>query len=230
MAASRESEATLDREHGDRAPSIEAASARPATPQAGTVPPGEALERLVAGNRKFQAAESPQLDPFEKQRQVLLAGQAPHAVVLACSDSRVIPDFIFSQGLGDLFVVRVAGNYPDDLVLGSIEFAVAQLGSRLVMVLGHEKCGAVQAVYDALATSQPLPDHMSAFERLMGPGLRASVRAGASQEEAVRANLRAAVAELRASQPVLQAAVASGLIQIVGAEYHLGDGAVKLVD
>jgi carbonic anhydrase len=199
-------------------------------PQGGTVTPGEALARLVAGNRKFQAAESPQLDPFEKQRHLLIAGQAPHAVVLACSDSRVIPDFIFSQGLGDLFVVRVAGNYPDDLVLGSIEFAVAELGARLVIVLGHEGCGAVKAVCDALATSQPLPDHMSAFERLMGPGLRASVQTGASQDEAVLANVRAAVAELRSAPPVLEASATSGHIQIVGAEYRLANGAVTLVD
>ncbi len=142
----------------------------------------------------------------------------------------MLPDFIFLQGLGDLFVVRVAGNYPDDLVLGSIEFAVAQLGSRLVMVLGHEKCGAVKAVYEALATATPLPDHLSAFERLMGPGLRASVEAGATQDEAVRANVRAAVAELRAAGPVLRDAVANGQIRIVGAEYRLADGEVTLLD
>jgi carbonic anhydrase len=199
-------------------------------PQGGTVSPGEALARLISGNRKFREADPPLLDPFEERRRALLEGQAPHAVVLACSDSRVIPDFIFGQGLGDLFVVRVAGNYPDDLVLGSIEFAVAELGARLVMVLGHENCGAVRAVYDALATSQPLPDHMSAFEQLMGPGLSASVQAGATQDEAIRANVHAAVAALRAAPPVLHAAVASGRIEIVGAEYRLGDGAVTLVD
>ena len=112
-------------------------------PPTGTVAPGEALALLMAGNNKFQSADLPRVDAIEERRQMLLDGQAPHAVVLACSDSRVSPDLIFAQGLGDLFVVRVAGNFPDDLVLGSIEFAITELGARLVMVLGHEKCGAV---------------------------------------------------------------------------------------
>jgi carbonic anhydrase len=229
--ASRESEAAPL--GGGRAAPIALLTASPAqsvAPPTGTVAPGEALAQLMAGNNKFQSADLPQVDAIEERRQMLLDGQAPHAVVLACSDSRVSPDLIFAQGLGDLFVVRVAGNFPDDLVLGSIEFAITELGSRLVMVLGHEKCGAVQAVYGALATSSSLPGHLATFERLLSPGLRASVQAGATQDEAVRANVRAAVAELRSSSPVLDSAVASGRVQVVGAEYRLASGAVTLVD
>jgi carbonic anhydrase len=196
----------------------------------GAVTPADALARLVAGNEQFQKTNLAEIKALEERGRMVFGGQAPHSTILSCSDSRVDPNAIFLKGLGELFVVRVAGNYPDDLVLASIEFAVAYLGSRLVMVLGHEKCGAVKAVYDALATAKPLPVHLATFERLMSPGLKQPVEDGVDENEAVRANVRAAVASLRSSPPVLQSAVASGHIRVVGAQYHLANGAVTLVD
>ncbi len=194
------------------------------------VAPSEALERLIDGNKRFLAADLQPASKLEERREMLVAGPSPHTAILACADSRVIPNYIFLQGLSDLFVVRVAGNYPDDLVLASIEFAVAQLGTRLIMVLGHQSCGAVHAVYNALATTTPLPKNLSILEELMGPGIAPTVREKGTEDQAVRANVRAAVDVLRRSPPVLESAVKSGHVQIVGAKYQLEDGAVTLVE
>jgi carbonic anhydrase len=192
--------------------------------------PERLLGRLMAGNQRFLGNDFPSFSGIAQKREALEHGQAPFAAVLSCADSRVVPNLIFVQGLGDLFITRVAGNYPDDLVIGSIEYAVEHLGTRLIMVLGHEGCGAVQAVYEALQTQKPLPPHLSTIERYIGPGIRDVVQSRGSAKAAVQANARAAVAALKATQPVLAEGVESGHLLIVGGYYYLGTGAVKLLE
>ncbi|HYL28201.1 MAG TPA: carbonic anhydrase, partial [Candidatus Nitrosotalea sp.] len=144
--------------------------------------------------------------------------------------SRVVPEAIFLQTIGQLFVTRVAGNYPDDLVIGSLEYAVEHLGTRLVMVLGHQNCGAVKAVYDAIEEKKPLPPHLATIEKGIGPGIAGIVRKDGSMMDAVEANVRAAAATLRASGPVLSEAANAKRIRIVGGVYRLGSGEVQLLE
>src|SRR5215218_7417660 len=122
--------------------------------------PADALKAIMEGNARFVAAKAAYPHQTVEQRTSVAGGQHPIAVVLSCSDSRVPPELVFDQGLGDLFVVRVAGNVADDAVIASIEYAVEHLGPTLVVVLGHEKCGAVAATLDAVKTGGAVPGHL----------------------------------------------------------------------
>ena len=197
-----------------------------ASPPAAKVSPEQLLRRLMDGNRRFLNNDFPPLTKVAEKREMLNDHQEPYAVVLSCADSRVVPNFVFVQGLGDLFVTRVAGNYPDDLVTGSIEYAIEHLGSRLVMVLGHENCGAVEAVYTAMQKKSPLPPHLSRIEALLRPGMEDVVRTHGTLHQAVEANVRAAVAQLKSSPPVIEEASAAGRVLVVGAYYRLDTGEV----
>ncbi len=201
-----------------------------AAPGATSVPPDTALGLLMAGNKRFVENDFPKKTQIDEKREMLAEGQAPFAAILGCSDSRIIPNIIFVRGLGDLFVARVAGNYPDDLVTASLEYTVEHLGTRLIMVLGHQRCGAVEAVYSAIETKTPLPPHLSTIERLIAPGIAAAVAAHGSQDAAIEANVRAAVKTLEGSPPVISRGVASGSVRVVGAMYHLRSGLVTLLD
>ncbi|HEV3090580.1 MAG TPA: carbonic anhydrase [Candidatus Cybelea sp.] len=204
-----------------------AGAAAPA--ETSTVPPEQLLGRLMAGNRRFLDNDFPPLNRMAEKREVLLETQHPYAAILSCSDSRVVPNFVFVQGMGDLFIARVAGNYPDDLVIGSLEYAVEHLGTRLIVVLGHQNCGAVKAVYSAIANNAPLPAHLSTIEQLIAPGIAATVHANGTPDEAIIANVRAAVARLKAAPPVISKGVQSDGVLVVGALYHLASGEVTLV-
>ncbi|HLY01248.1 MAG TPA: carbonic anhydrase [Candidatus Cybelea sp.] len=193
---------------------------------AAKVSPEQLLGRLMAGNRRFLNNDFPPLTKIAEKREMLTEHQEPYAVILSCADSRVVPNFVFVQGVGDLFVTRVAGNYPDDLVTGSIEYAIEHLGSRLVMVLGHENCGAVEAVYKAIQKNSPLPSHLSRIEALIRPGIEDVVRARGTVHQAVEANVRAAVARLKSSPPVIEEESAAGRVLVVGAIYRLDTGEV----
>jgi carbonic anhydrase len=188
------------------------------------------LVRLMAGNKRFVNNDFPTLTKLAEKRELLKDTQEPYAAILACADSRVIPNLIFVQGLGDLFVARVAGNYPDDLVTGSLEYAVEHLGTRLIMVLGHQNCGAVKAVYSSVADDTPLPPHLSTIERLIAPGIASVVRARGTIKEAIDANVRAAKITLTSTSSVLAAGVKSGRVLITGGVYTLGSGVVNLVE
>lgn len=202
-----------------------------ASPPAGAESSAERLlGRLMAGNKRFVDNDFPPPNRVAEKRELLKETQAPFAAILGCSDSRVIPNLIFVQGIGDLFVARVAGNYPDDLVTASIEYAIEHLGTRLVVVLGHQNCGAVKAVYSAIETGKQLPPHLSTIERLMSPGIESVVRAHGSAKAAVEANVRAAVATLRATSPLLSDGVKSGHLLLAGGVYYLGSGEVRLLD
>ncbi len=204
--------------------------ARSAAPAGPGVEPREALAQLMAGNRRFVANDFPPANWIAEKRALLVESQAPFAAILSCADSRVIPEFIFEQGIGQLFVTRVAGNYPDDLVTGSLEYAIEHLGTRLIVVLGHQNCGAVKAVYSAIETKTPLPKHLSSIEGLIAPGIESVVHAHGSLDDAIEANVRAAVSALQAAPPVLSKNVSSGHLMIAGAYYQLGTGKVRLLD
>ena len=202
----------------------------PGSQQTGTASPERLLGRLMAGNQRFVESDFPTTNHIVEKRELLLDTQAPFAAILGCADSRVIPNLVFVQGLGDLFVTRVAGNFPDDLVTGSIEYAVEHLGTRLIMVLGHQNCGAIKAVYSAIESKQPLPPHLSAIQRLIAPGITSVVRAHGSMDAAVKANVRAAEEALQATSPVISEAVKSGRVLVTGGVYQLGSGKVTLTD
>jgi carbonic anhydrase len=192
--------------------------------------PERLLGQLMAGNKRFVDNDFPSPNKLAEKRELLKDTQAPFAAVLSCSDSRVVPNMVFVQGVGELFVARVAGNYPDDLVIASIEYAIEHLGTRLIMVLGHQNCGAIKAVYSAIETNVPLPTHLSTIERLIAPGIADVVRARGTQREAVEANVRTAVATLKTTRPFLSKGVESGHVLVAGGVYQLGSGEVRLLE
>jgi carbonic anhydrase len=186
----------------------------------------EALTRLVEGNKRFVEMNLAHPDQDAGCRARLSKGQEPFAVILGCSDSRVPPEVVFDQGLGDLFVVRVAGNVADDLGIASIEYAVEHLGSRLIVVLGHERCGAVTAA----VKGGELPGHLPMLVAALKPAVDKAKDAAADAVDAtIVANVELTAAQLKASKPVLAELVEKGEIKIVGARYDLDTGAVELV-
>ncbi len=206
-----------------------AASEGHEAPPAG-VSPDEALARLMAGNGRYAAQRARRPNQTGRRRVEVAAGQHPFAIVLGCADSRVPPEIVFDQGLGDLFVVRVAGNIADDAAVGSLEYGVDHLGAPLILVLGHEGCGAVTAAIEAVEKGGDLPGHLGA---VVGP-IRAAVerargRGGDLLDNAVRANVESVVDRLKASEPVLAAAAKAGRLKIVGGRYALRSGRVDLI-
>jgi carbonic anhydrase len=192
----------------------------------------DGLARLVAGNGRFVSG-SPTNQGRTSARQVeLVDNQAPFAIILGCSDSRVSPEIVFDQGIGDLFVVRVAGNTAmDPILLGSIEYSIAVLGSVLLMVLGHENCGAVKAALSEVQKGTTFPGDIG---NLLGPIVPAAQSVGtlpaASQlDSAIKQNVMNQVQLLGASSAIIQPAVAAGKLKIVGAEYTLGTGKVTIL-
>jgi carbonic anhydrase len=198
----------------------------------------EALERLREGNRRFMAgAKYSVARSSEERRSELVAGQEPVAIILGCSDSRVPAEIIFDQGLGDLFVIRVAGNIVAPSQVASIEFAAERFGTRLVVVLGHSRCGAVTATLEELErpTERRSPNLRSivgrirpAVETLMETELRRHPEA--LLEHAIRANIRAAASQLRHGSQLLEQLIQRDGLLVVGAEYSLETGAVEFFD
>jgi carbonic anhydrase len=198
----------------------------------------EALALLREGNRRFVAG-TPAHDALSSasRRAELALGQAPLAIVLGCSDSRVPAELVFDQGLGDLFVIRVAGNIVAPSQVGSVEFAAERFGTRLVVVLGHSQCGAVTAALDQLQRPEParsrnLASIVDRVRPAVEPLLKLPVAADPERlmAEAVRANVERSVRQLRHGSEILeQLAVADGLL-VIGAEYSLETGAVEFFE
>jgi len=163
-----------------------------------------------------------------KQREELANAQHPFAVIVGCADSRVPPEIVFDQGLGDLFVLRVAGNVIDDHSLGSVEYAVDHLGVRLMVVLGHQRCGAVKAAKETIAAKGKAPAHIQSLVTAIRPAVEATV--SGDLEATVKANVKDVVQALRSSTPVLKAKVDSGDVRVVGAYYSLDTGTVTFLD
>lgn len=198
----------------------------------------EALQRLQEGNRRFAAGQGDSLSRSdENRRRELLAGQEPLAIILGCSDSRVPAEIIFDQGLGDLFVIRVAGNVVAPSLVGSIEFAAEQFGTRLVVVLGHSRCGAVSATLQELGrpSAERSPNLSSIVERIR-PSLQTLLETDLRHDpeallhHAVRANVRASANQIRRASPILENLVQNDGLLIAGAEYDLETGLVDFFD
>ena len=202
------------------------------------IPAFEALERLIEGNRRFAAGMESESGLSRRARRAeLVAGQQPFAIVLGCSDSRVPAEIVFDQGLGDLFVIRVAGNVVAPSQVGSVEFAAERFGSRLVVVLGHSQCGAVAATLEELRRPgenqsrnlRSIVDRIRpAVEGLLATSPATDLEALA--EEAVRANVRVSANQLRHGSEILERLIADDGLLVVGAEYSLETGLVDVLD
>lgn len=194
------------------------------------ITPQAALDRLLAGNARYAAGKPRQRD-FSAGRAARAEAQHPIAAILSCADSRVAPELLFDQAPGDLFVVRVAGNYLNKDVLASLEYGVAVLGTPLVMVLGHSNCGAVKATIQEIQKPQALPGHIWDITDALQRGIGPVVTAGGENllARATRANVAHNVERVAAAQPLLSAAVQAGRTRVVGAEYDLASGKVQLL-
>jgi carbonic anhydrase len=192
--------------------------------------PADALARLLSGNRRFVRGRARHPRQRLADLHEVAAGQHPFAITLGCADSRVPPELLFDQGLGDLFDNRVAGNIVDDLLLGSVEFAVEEFESPLIVVLGHERCGAITATIDAIRTGGTAPGHIGAIVEALRPIVEPVLdEPGDPVENGVRANVRAQVAALTARSGIVAGHVRDGRLAVVGARYDLDDGRVSLV-
>ncbi|HEY7105020.1 MAG TPA: carbonic anhydrase [Acidimicrobiia bacterium] len=189
--------------------------------------PAAALERLQAGNHRFVEGKREHTYRERERREALVGGQHPFAVVVGCSDSRVPPELVFDQGLGDLFTVRVAGNTVDDaLVVGTIEYAVTHAGCDVVVVLGHDQCGAVRAAVDS--DGRPLPGHLSAVVDPIVPVVQSLPDTPPDEllDAAIDANIRRAIDHLRANE-LLADAIRRDALSVVGRRYRLASGIVE---
>lgn len=192
--------------------------------------PDDALKALMDGNARFVATKAAYPNQTAERRTTVAGGQHPIAVILSCSDSRVPPELVFDQGLGDIFTVRVAGNVADDAVIASIEYAVEHLGPTLVMVLGHEKCGAVTATLDAIQTGAEVPGHLAALVDPIRPAaIQANTQPGDAVDLAVIANVGNVVGQLKANEPIIGEMFSHEKIKIVGGRYDLDTGEVLIV-
>ena len=191
--------------------------------------PDAALKRLQQGNARYVEGLARRHD-FKHEREALVGGQNPYAAILSCADSRIAPEYAFDSGRGDLFVCRVAGNFADEDMIASMEYAVAVLAVPLILVLGHEGCGAVDATIKSLKDDKELPGHMPSLVEAIAPAVKAvSKQGGDMLGNAIRQNVIDNVAKLKSTTPLLSAAVEQGKLKVVGGIYRLGDGKVGLV-
>jgi carbonic anhydrase len=191
--------------------------------------PSASLERLLKGNARYVEGVSLRHD-FRHEREALVGGQNPYAAILSCADSRIAPEYAFDSGRGDLFVCRVAGNFANNESVASLEYAVAVLGAPLILVLGHDSCGAVSATIKSLKDDTTLPGHMPSLVTGIAPAVKAvSQQAGDVLGNAIRQNVIDNVAKLGSATPILSAAVAQGKLKVAGGIYRLRDGKVEMV-
>ena len=201
----------------------------------------EALERLREGNQRFavddRSHEEREAPKNQTRRSELAGGQEPFAVILGCSDSRVPAEIVLDQSLGDLFVIRVAGNISAPTQIGSVEFAATVIGTRLVVVLGHSRCGAVLATLESLqrpteSQSRNLDSIVDRIRPSVEPLLATVLRhdPAALVHDAVRANVSASASQLRHGSPILKQLIQSDGLLVVGAEYSLDTGIVDFFD
>ncbi len=192
--------------------------------------PAAALQALEEGNARFAGGSAARCQTESRVREALVAGQAPNAIVLSCSDSRVPPERIFDQGLGDLFTIRVAGNILDQENLASIEYAVVHLGTRLIVVMGHEYCGAIKAALETPPGGDAGSPNLTALVAEIQANL-AGTKAAAKDKTLrgpVKANVDAVAAGLLKRSRIIKDAVAAGKVEIVRAIYSLKSGKVEL--
>nr|MDQ3071466.1 carbonic anhydrase [Acidobacteriota bacterium] len=196
----------------------------------------EALERLREGNERFVSdVRNPDASVHRDRRREVAAGQEPFAIILGCSDSRVPAEIVFDQGLGDLFVIRVAGNIVAPSQVGSVEFAAELYHTRLVVVLGHSQCGAILATLEELRRpTEKQSRNLHAIVDRVRPSVEGLLHAGLDHDtlvrQAVRANIRASTGHLRHGSAVLEELIAKNSLRVVGAEYSLETGVVEFFE
>ena len=190
----------------------------------------EPLTRLLDGNKLFVADTPAKKDVGQTRRAELTKGQHPFATVITCSDSRVAPEYIFDQGIGDIFVVRVAGNVIEPTTLGSIEYGVEHLHTPLLVVMGHSQCGAVSAAYDAKGEPE---GNIGAILKKIMPAVETAKKAHKGKDEtlelAIQENVRNTYKDIMTS-PVVSHLVHEGKLKVVAAEYQLKDGKVEIIE
>ncbi|MBK9577464.1 MAG: carbonic anhydrase [Fibrobacterota bacterium] len=201
-----------------------------ATHASAGVTPDEALTRLLEGNKRFIANRMFHPNEGMEQRAKLATGQWPFAAVLGCADSRVPPEIVFDHGLGDIFTVRVAGNIVEDAGSGSMEYAIEHLGVPLIVVLGHERCGAIKATIEALETQGEVPGHIGELVKKLKPAVDGTKsQPGDKVDNAVRENAKRMAAELANMDPILREKVKEGKLKVVAMRYDLDTGSVELL-
>lgn len=192
--------------------------------------PDASLKRLMEGNRRYAEGLSRRHD-FKHEREALVGGQNPFAAVLSCADSRIAPEYAFDSGRGDLFVCRVAGNFANDETVASMEYTVAILGTPLILVLGHDRCGAVDATIKSLKDDKPPPGHIPSLVAAIAPAVKASAQqSGNSLDNAIKQNVIDNVNKLKSATPILSAAVEQNKLKVVGGLYQLSTGRVELLN
>jgi carbonic anhydrase len=198
-------------------------------PKASITTADEALHHLLEGNRRYSTNQAVHLNQTSPRRLEVAQGQHPFAIIFGCVDSRVPPEIIFDRGLGDLFVIRTAGHVIDRAALGSIEFGMLELNIPLIVVLGHERCGAVKATVESLAHHSQEPGQIEMLVEAISPAVeKAKSQPGDLVENAVRVNIELTVNSLKTS-PVLADALTKSQLKIVGARYDLDTGSVTLL-
>lgn len=192
-----------------------------------TNPAKNPLDRLTQGNQRYVTSTTVCHEDWSAKRSALANSQKPFAVIVSCSDSRVPPEIIFDQSLGDLFVVRVAGNVVDDFAIGSIEYAVNILGANLVLVLGHSNCGAVDAALKGMKFDNHIQEVLNAIQ----PAVNATKgETGNLLEKTIKANVKIVEEKLKSSKPLLANLIEKGTLRILGGYYNLETGKVEFLD
>jgi carbonic anhydrase len=193
------------------------------------ISPDASLKRLMQGNQRYVEGIARRHD-FKHEREALAGGQNPYAAILSCADSRIAPEYAFDSGRGDLFVCRVAGNFASEEMVASLEYAVAVLAVPLILVLGHDACGAVDATIKSLKDGKALPGHMPSLVTALAPSVKAvTEQPGNALDNAIRQNVVDNVAKLKAAPPILSAAAEQNKVRIVGGIYRLKTGQVDMV-
>jgi len=186
----------------------------------------DALNELISGNKRYLEETLTHPHQTKERRRELASGQAPFACVLSCADSRVPPEIVFDQGLGDLFVLRVAGNIVNDMIVGSLEYAVDHLGASLIVVMGHKRCGAVAATVQGGTA----PGKIGCLVQAIQPAVEtAKGQTGDLVDNAVKENINCGVKQLKAAGPILSTKANSGELLIAGLYYDLDTGEVVLL-
>jgi carbonic anhydrase len=202
---------------------------RPPPKPQNVLSPDAALERLLKGNQRYIEGVSKRHD-FKHEREALAGGQNPYAGILSCADSRIAPEYAFDSGRGDLFVCRVAGNFANTDSIASLEYGVAVLGAPLILVLGHDSCGAIDATIQSLKDNATLPGQMPSLVAGLAPAVKAVAQQPGNQaDNAIRQNVLDTVAKLKSATPILSAAVEQRKLKVVGGIYRLRDGRVDMI-
>lgn len=205
-----------------------AAKPQPPKPQ-NVLSPEEALARLKEGNARYVSGHAKRHD-FVAEREALVGGQNPYSGILSCADSRIAPEYAFDSGRGDLFVVRVAGNFVNPDNIASFEFAVDVLKTPLILVLGHEACGAIKATISSIQDKSTLPGHLPSLVAALTPAVEAVANApGDLLVNATEENVRRNVEALKTATPILSAAVGEKRLMVVGGVYRLATGRVEMI-